>query len=220
MKYSRKIPPGIPFDFYAYEAWLEDLAEEGFFPVSFNAYRVKFRQDIPQKMKYRIEIPKYFDTTPPKILLEERKQQGWTFVTPYYQKGFLWCSAEENAVEFIDATTQAENIHSYYKSTRNLYLICFFLLLFMQVLKQLLHYRIPTFSIDSFFFFWLLWLMVWEGYSLYAAMAVRKELCTTDFSKHRRDYRKGIKWQKINLLLYPIFIISWILFIFWNFLPF
>lgn len=26
MKYSRKIPLGIPFDFYAYEAWLKDLA--------------------------------------------------------------------------------------------------------------------------------------------------------------------------------------------------
>lgn len=220
MKYSRKIPPGIPFDFYAYEAWLEDLAQEGFFPVSFNSYWAKFRQDTPKKMKYRIEIPKYFNTTPPKALLEERQQQGWTFVAPYYQKGFLWCSAEENAVDFIDAETRTETIHTYYKSTRNLYLVMTILLVLIQALEQFWHYRTPTFSIDPFFFSWLLLLIVWCGYSLYVAMAIQKELCTTDFSKHRREYHKGIKWQKINLLLYPIFVTAWILFMFWEYFPF
>lgn len=223
MKYIKKLPPAFFFDFYAHEVWLEDLAEEGLFLVSLRGQRAKFRQDTPKKMKYRIEIPKYFDTAPPKALREERQQQGWTFIAPYYLHGFLWCSAEENAKEFIDAETQTENIHVLYKSIRNFYLVGMVLLLFLLLLtmKRIFHYQTPPFSsFDRFLFVWELLIMFWGGGSLYLCKATKKELFTADFTTHRRDYHKGLKWQKINFLFYPVFILTWILFCFLSCLPF
>lgn len=220
MKYSRKINPSFSFDFYAYEAWLEDLAQEGFFLVSFGGQRSKFRQDTPQKMKYRIEIPKYFDTAPPRAVQEERSQQGWTFVAPYFQIGFLWCSAEENAVEFIDSTVQTEHIHVLYKHTGIFYLFGVVLLLLLLTAKEVLHHLTLPFSFDRFLSVWLLMLLIWEGYSLYLLKTMKKELLTTDFINHRRDYRKSMRLQKINILFSFLLILTWMLALFLPFLLF
>lgn len=70
MRYKRKSIPVALYDFAAFESWLEDMAQEGLFLVSLNGYGGKFRQGEPKKMTYRLEIPKYFDTKPPKKMEE------------------------------------------------------------------------------------------------------------------------------------------------------
>ncbi len=53
MKTKRKFFPANTADIPALESWLEDMALEGLFPLSFNGYYAKFRQggaaenDIP-----------------------------------------------------------------------------------------------------------------------------------------------------------------------------
>lgn len=93
-KYKRKLIPTNPMNIPAFESWLEDMAQEGLFLVSLNGYGGKFRQGEPKKMTYRLEIPKYFDTKPPKkmeeIKAENRLGTGHPFgVSKALQKAFF-----------------------------------------------------------------------------------------------------------------------------------
>ena len=99
MKTKRKFFPANTADIPALESWLEDMALEGLFPLSFNGYYAKFRQGEPQKMTYRIEVPKYVQAEPPKTMRETYEDFGWQFVCHMWQKYYLFSSAEECPIE-------------------------------------------------------------------------------------------------------------------------
>lgn len=90
MKTKRKFFPANTADIPALESWLEDMALEGLFPLSFNGYYAKFRQGEPQKMTYRIEVPKYVQAEPPKTMRETYEDFGWQFVCHMWQKYYLF----------------------------------------------------------------------------------------------------------------------------------
>ncbi|MBQ9091437.1 MAG: DUF2812 domain-containing protein [Anaerotignum sp.] len=124
-KYIRKSVPTSAYDLPAFESWLSDLAQEGLFLVSLNGYGGKFRRDVPKKMTYRVEIPKYFDTRPPKKMEEMYQEFGWEFICTYYQNGFIFASEADDPVELhTDPITQSEGIRDFYKEQRNECIAC------------------------------------------------------------------------------------------------
>lgn len=128
-KYIRRSVPTGAYDLPAFESWLADLAQEGLFLVSLNGYGGKFRRDVPKKMTYRVEIPKYFDTRPPKKMEEMYQEFGWEFICTYYQNGFIFASEAEEPVELhTDPITQSAGIRDFYKEQRNELIVCLILL--------------------------------------------------------------------------------------------
>lgn len=206
-KYKRKLIPTNPMNIPALESWLEDMAQEGLFLVSLNGYGGKFRQGEPKKMTYRLEIPKYFDTKPPKKMEEMYREFGWEFVCTYYQNGFLFANEAENPVELhTDPIAQSESIRDLYKEQRNEVIACIVLLLLMGIAVLALKWTNLSETITeglrvrSFVFF---------GYSIFGIFYSVKELLVlrklkTDLElgiplEHRKPYKKHSSTKKIFL---------------------
>ena len=198
-KYIRKSVPTSAYDLPAFESWLSDLAQdEGLFLVSLNGYGGKFRKDIPKKMTYRVEIPKYFDTKPPQKMEEMYQEFGWEFICTYYQNGFIFASEAEEPVELhTDPITQSEGIRDFYKEQRNELIACLLLLPLMAVVEIGLKWTnlAETLTEPLDIQFIILWLYICVGIFLSVKELRSLKKIKTDLEmgiplEHRKPYRK------------------------------
>lgn len=207
MKTKRKLFPGNTADIPALESWLEDLAQEGLFPLSFNGYYAKFREDVPQKMTYRIEVPKYYQAEPPKAMLETYEEFGWQFVCPMW-KYYLFASAEECPIEpHTDPFVQSELFEEAYRDYRRELLSCLgvilvFILLFALTTWSQFAFFISSFSIAKCLITILVFSLGigWSVWEMYTHSRLRRSLAAGVPLTHRKSYRKAL-WIRPFLVL-------------------
>lgn len=209
MKYKRKLAPACGFDLPAMESWLEDGAAEGLFLESFSNSLVfaRFRKGEPKKLTYRIDLKEYFDTLPPPKMREMYEEFGWEFVTHYRNKGYIFCTAQENPTELhTDPVAQSAGIRSIYESARKLYLAMLIISLLLmaafavKIWRDLASWIILPFS--RFFGLPELMMLVALTASLMELRFMKKEKERLELGipmEHRKDYRPYLKKQKFWL---------------------
>lgn len=209
MKTKRKFFPANTADIPALESWLEDLALEGLFPLSFNGYYAKFRQSKPQKMTFRIEIPKYFQGMPPKTMRETYEAFGWQFVCAMWQKYYLFACTEESPMEpHTDPLAQGELFQEAYQDSKRAFLSgvgvgLVFLLIFILIAWSQFALFISTFSAFEFCII-LFVLLLSAGLTVLefrTCSRLRHQLASGIPLEHRKSYRKPLLLQ---LLLVPL----------------
>ncbi len=209
MNTKRKFFPANTADIPALESWLEDMALEGLFPLSFNGYYAKSRQEKPQKTTYRIEIPKYFEATPPKAMRETYEDFGWQFVCHMWQKYYLFSSAEECPIEpHTDPLVQAELLEEAHQDSKQAFfagfgVIILFLLLFSFMTWSQLSGFVRTFSPPDvcILLFVLLFAAGWTLWEVRTHSRLRHRLASGVPMGHKKSYRKAVFIQPLLILL-------------------
>lgn len=205
MKHTYKFIPANTFDFPAIESWLEDMAAEGLFLVSLNATYGKFRKGKPKKLTYRIEIVQYFDTTPPPKMAAIYEELGWQFVTPYLEKGFLFCAEGKNPVELhTDPIIQSKTVEDLYNSEKKLAIctIVILLLVFVSILgliwKHLAHNLARPFRFqDYIMLLYFLFAALFSFWELRYLKNLKKDLQFGLVMEHRKPYKKWVSIQRL-----------------------
>lgn len=208
MGIKRKLFPGNTADIPALESWLEDLAQEGLFPLSFNGYYAKFREGKPQKMAYRIEVPKYYQAEPPKAMRETYEEFGWQFVCSMWQY-YLFASAEECPIEpHTDPLVQAELLEDAHRDSKQAFLAgcgVFFVFLILCALMtwaqldaflrgfSLLHCLLVMFTFSFG--------IGWDASRMRTQSRLRRRLAAGVPMEHRKDYRRALRVQPMLVLL-------------------
>ena len=209
MKTKRKFFPANTADIPALESWLEDMALEGLFPLSFNGYYAKFRQGEPQKMTYRIEVPKYVQAEPPKTMRDTYEDFGWQFVCHMWQKYYLFSSAEECPIEpHTDPLVQREQLEEAWQDSKQAFfagfgVIILFLLLFSFMTWSQFSGFVRAFSpLEAcFMLFVLLFAAGWTLFEVRTCSRIRRGLASGVPMEHKKSYRKAVFIQPLLILL-------------------
>ena len=105
MELIRRIPPCPDYDIEGWQAWLEDMAKEGYRPDSFGTIFAYFKKSEPKSIRYRLQPrPKQKTPAPEELALAE--EYGWKYLGNH--RCFAVFSTEDANTRELDTDPQVQ----------------------------------------------------------------------------------------------------------------
>lgn len=118
MKKVRKLVPVSLCDIPGMEQWLEDMANEGLFPVTIGS-RAVFREGGKPGTRFRLDAFGAKGTAPEPERLALYEEMGWEYVLSIGEAFHLFCSTDPSAPELhTDRMTQGQSLDRLAKAVR------------------------------------------------------------------------------------------------------
>ena len=104
----KKTLPYYVYQIDAIESWLDEQARSGLFLQGFRLGRMRFRQDTPRPMRYRIDVKRNRGYAGEKERIAAYAEMGWEYVCDLTPQLDIYCCADPDAPEL---NTDEETLH-------------------------------------------------------------------------------------------------------------
>ena len=104
----KKTLPYYVYQIDAIESWLDEQARSGLFLLELRLGTMRFRQDTPKPMRYRIDVKRNRGYTGEKERIAAYAEMGWEYVCDLTPQLDIYCCADPDAPEL---NTDEETLH-------------------------------------------------------------------------------------------------------------
>ncbi len=201
----KKTLPYYVYQIDAIESWLDEQARSGLFLQGFRLGRMRFRQDTPRPMRYRIDVKRNRGYAGEKERIAAYAEMGWEYVCDLTPQLDIYCCADPDAPELnTDEETLHEVLDKKLTTEHRLGLfgvLCIPMWLYQMIFRDLIHeigatgfYDFLTSSYlllyPGIFLLALYWLSVFYRGMWDAADTKKRLLLTRDYHCIGRERRR------------------------------